>query len=76
MPEWCDAGRRAGLEGLWGVPCTKVSKNRHLIGAPALIEPLVLCEDHFQQILRMGLVTEPHIGQEDFKRREASKQQR
>lgn len=63
----CDAGRTAFFDGTWTTPCP--TEAIHHIGSPAA-EPIRLCEEHFQQVLAAGLVTDPNIAPEDFDKRE------
>lgn len=62
----CEAGRRCGFGGRWFFPCNKVAVHAiHAIGMPAIR----LCDVHFWEANKAGLVTEPDIGKAEFNRR-------
>lgn len=63
----CHAGRRASWGGHWTEPCP--DPGRHILGADGASNPIVLCDGHFQELNAAGLVADPFIGREEFKRR-------
>jgi hypothetical protein len=66
--EWCDAGFRAFFGGRWhGILCDK--PGRHVIGTDGPILAALLCDLHYYQVEAAGLVIEPDVSVEDFKRR-------
>ncbi len=65
----CAAGRTAFFGGRWKRPCTNNDDLRHVIAAPGLATPIELCEEHFQQVLGAGLVSEPYMDPGEYKRR-------
>lgn len=66
--DYCDAGRRAFFGGRWpDLPC--MQHGRHVIGAPGPVPAIKLCDKHFIEVYDAGLVTEPNIGEESFRRR-------
>lgn len=71
MPDWCWAGRKAKASGLWETPCDEPddTKRQNMICAEGLPEPIVLCDKHFIEAQRLGLVSEPYIGEAEAKRR-------
>ena len=71
--EWCDAGRSARFGGHWNAPCSEEAV--HYIAAPRS-NPIKLCNVHFQEVSKAGLVEEPDIGETEFRRREAERRER
>lgn len=70
MPEWCEAGRRAKLGGIWQTPCAEPSsEHQHLIAAPDLREPILLCDHHFDVVNALGFVSEPYISEGEYRAR-------
>lgn len=66
----CFAGRKAFFGGRWTEPCPYDGDAYHHVFAPGDIE-IVLCPDHFDQVLEAGLVSQPYIsreGAEHFRR--------
>lgn len=64
----CWAGRWAFLSGKWDTiaPCPQAPI--HVIGAEAG-EEIHLCDDHFQQALAAGYVTDPYMDPDEYARR-------
>lgn len=65
----CDAGRTAFFGGRWMWPCAYDGDIIHVIAAPEHPDGIRLCPRHFEQVLNAGLVDEPFIGEDEFKRR-------
>lgn len=66
--EVCQAGSRCGFGDKWTEACFE--KSIHHITAPGHEKhPIKLCDKHFQEVYDAGLVSEPYIGKEEFKRR-------
>jgi hypothetical protein len=63
----CHAGRSAFFGGRWQEPCPNYA--RHHIGSPTA-DPIVLGDEHFQQVNEAGLVTEPFLDPQEYKHRE------
>lgn len=63
----CEAGKRASFGGRWTEPCNRYG--RHAIANEG-IDPIVLCDEHFAQVERAGLVTDVNIGWGEFLRHE------
>jgi hypothetical protein len=60
----CDAGRGAIWPGHWMIPCHQGATNLMAItGTNGFIQ---LCDTHFRQILRAGLVDEPNLSPGEF----------
>jgi hypothetical protein len=72
MSELCHAGKQCGFGGKWRTPCESFAI--HAIANPGS-PPILLCDTHFQEVFEAGLVTEPNVGEEEFKRREQERQQ-
>lgn len=67
MVYMCQAGRGCGFGGKWVTPCP--SESIHSIAVPGR-PPIMLCDQHFQEVAAVGLVLEQNIGKEEFDRRE------
>lgn len=68
----CWAGRRAFLGGRWKVPCPAIAI--HVIATPEPDMPVIrLCDDHFNEANEAGLVTNPFMDPDEFKRRIAER---
>jgi hypothetical protein len=67
MKELCQAGRQCGFGGKWITPCP--AEAIHAIASPAQA-PILLCDQHFQEVAAAGLVVDVNIGKEEFDRRE------
>jgi hypothetical protein len=70
VEEVCHAGRTSFFGGTWTEPCS--NPPLHKIGRTSG-DPIVLCDEHFQQVEAAGLVSDENIGKEDFTRRERLK---
>lgn len=72
MPDWCEAGRRAKFGGRWRQPCNIPEsdvEHSHIIGSPGPLLPIVLCDFHFEQALRLGYISEPFLSEDEYKAR-------
>lgn len=67
IDDFCEAGRRATFGGRWKIPCMEHS--HHAIANPSL-EPIALCDRHFNEVNAAGLVADLNIGFPEFYRRE------
>lgn len=67
----CMAGRHAFFGGRWTEPCTLplVGGRIHVIGVDGMTGTISLCDHHFLEVQRAGLVAEPHITREEFEAR-------
>ena len=70
VEEVCHAGRTAAFGGRWIEPC--LISPSHKIGRTGG-DPIVLCDEHFQQVEAAGLVSDANIGKQDFAQRERLK---
>lgn len=64
----CDNGRRCG-KGKVPV-CPNHAPHRIIDIGGSGIEPIDLCDEHFDLAMRAGLVTEPYLGYEWITRKE------
>lgn len=64
----CAAGKTAFFGGRWTVLDAHDAIGRHVIGSDIGVA-IHLCDEHFQQVLEAGLVTEPYIDEAEFERR-------
>lgn len=63
---YCDAGRTAFYGGRWPLPCptdVDASGRIHVIYAESG-EKIELCDIHFDEVNRAGLVSDPYAGRE------------
>jgi hypothetical protein len=64
---YCDAGRTAFFAGRWLLPCptdVDAAGRIHVIYADGGQGPIELCDAHFDEVNRAGLVSEPYAGRE------------
>jgi hypothetical protein len=67
----CDAGRIAFFGGQWTMPCladVEKAGRVHVIYA-ASGDKIELCDEHFDQVNRAGLVSEPFAGRDQVRQR-------
>jgi hypothetical protein len=67
---YCDAGRTAFLGGRWTTPCpvdVDAAGRIHVVYAE--IGQIELCDAHFDEVNRAGLVSEPYAGREAVRAR-------
>jgi hypothetical protein len=67
---YCDAGRTAFFGGRWVLPCptdVDAAGRIHVIYAEGGQGPIELCDLHFDDVNRAGLVSDPYAGR-DFVR--------
>lgn len=63
---YCDAGRTAFHGGRWPLPCptdVDAAGRIHVIYDPAG-DRIELCDAHFDEVNRLGLVTDPYAGRD------------
>jgi cyanophycinase-like exopeptidase len=71
---YCDAGRTAFFGGRWKLPCATdvdATGRIHVIyaGHGAAAVKIELCDKHFDEVNRAGLVTEPYAGRDAVRER-------
>lgn len=73
---YCDAGRVAFLGGKWVLPCpadVDRAGRIHVIYAGNVassdVAKIELCDAHFDEVNRLGLVTEPYVGRDGVRER-------
>jgi hypothetical protein len=68
---YCDAGRTAFFAGRWALPCATdvdAAGRIHVIYSDSGGK-IELCDVHFDEVNRAGLVTAPYIGREGVRSR-------
>ena len=65
----CDAGRRAYWGGKWDRPCENRAGHVILTRERGWDGAVLLCDTHFQQVYRAGLVQDPNVSIADAIRR-------
>jgi hypothetical protein len=72
---YCDAGRTAFMGGRWKLPCPADVDRAGRIHVIYAVDPVLgprkieLCDAHFDEVNRAGLVSEPYAGRETVRKR-------